>query len=138
MTMDRVSKAERSRLMRGVAQADTAPELIVRRVAHSLGLRFRLHGRGLPGRPDIVFPRRRTVIFVHGCFWHHHVSCTRATIPKTNTSFWLEKFSANIARDERKRVELEALGWRVIVVWECETKDLDSLRERLASEFSLR
>lgn len=136
--MDRVSKAERSRLMRSIAQANTGPELIVRRVAHSLGLRFRLHGRGLPGRPDIVFPRHRTVIFVHGCFWHHHASCTRATIPKTNTAFWLAKFSANIARDERKRVELEAIGWRVIEVWECETKDLDALRERLASEFSLR
>lgn len=127
----------RSEIMRAVPRRDTAPELAVRRLLHSLGLRFRLHRKDLPGTPDIVLPRHRTVLFVHGCYWHRHGGCRFSTDPKSNSAFWEAKFASNIERDARKTRELEALGWRVLVVWGCETRNLESLRNRLSSELNL-
>lgn len=115
--------AARSRLMSSIAQQGSKPEMRVRRALHAAGLRFRLHRRGLPGTPDIVFPSRRAVVFVHGCFWHRHPGCSAASTPKTRYAFWQEKFDANVARDRRVSAELRAEGWAVHVVWECETRN---------------
>lgn len=117
---DFLSPAERSERMSRIRGKDTGPELTLRKVLHRLGLRYRLHSGGLPGKPDLVFPRYKTVIFVHGCFWHRHPGCNIATMPKSNTSFWQEKFEKNLARDERVSAALADMGWRVLVVWECE------------------
>ncbi|MBY4731766.1 MULTISPECIES: very short patch repair endonuclease [Cupriavidus] len=117
---DFLSPAERSERMSRIRGKDTRPELALRKVLHALGLRYRLHGAGLPGKPDLVFPRQKAVVFVHGCFWHRHTGCNIATTPKSNTPFWMAKFEKNVARDERVSNELQALGWRVFVVWECE------------------
>lgn len=116
---DVVDRATRSRMMSGIRGKNTRPEIAVRKGLHRLGLRFRLHAR-LPGRPDLVFPRHRTAVFVHGCFWHRHAGCRFATTPATNAEFWQAKFANNVERDLRKIGELEHLGWRVIVVWACE------------------
>lgn len=132
---DRISPERRSANMSVVRGRDTGPEMIVRRTAHSLGLRFRLHRRGLPGTPDLVFPKYRTVIFVHGCFWHRHDGCPKASVPKTRTEFWQAKFDRNVARDQAAVEALEEGGWRVIVIWECETRDVQALRERLVAAF---
>lgn len=110
---------------------DTRPEMFVRRAAHAMGYRFRLHRRDLPGSPDVVFPSKRSVIFVHGCFWHRHPGCRRASIPSTRQEFWQAKFHRNVERDRRNEAELRAAGWRVFIVWECETKNIDELRDRL-------
>lgn len=118
--MDIIDSACRSELMARIKGTNTKPEIHVRRVAHAMGLRFRLHRKDLPGRPDLVFPRYRTVVFVHGCFWHRHKDCTFATTPKTRAAFWAAKFAANIERDARNKADLRRLGWRVIVLWECE------------------
>lgn len=123
--------------MSRVRSDDTGPEIRVRKVAHALGLRFRLHRKDLPGHPDIVFPKWRIVLFVNGCFWHRHPGCKKATTPKSNVEFWERKFEANVARDGRERIELERLGWKVAVVWECETKTPAAIRARLACIFSL-
>ena len=117
---DRPVSTARSELMARVRGKDTTPELLVRREVHRQGRRFRLHRRSLPGSPDLVFPARRLAIFVHGCFWHRHAGCRRCTSPKTRQGFWAAKFEANVARDTRNVAELEKLGWRVAVVWECE------------------
>jgi len=122
--------------MRGIRGKDTGPERSVRSAAHRLGLRFRLHVRELPGRPDLVFPRYRTVIFVHGCFWHRH-DCGLAATPKTRVEFWQKKFAANVSRDARKREDLERSGWRVVEIWECETHDAVALALRLSEIFGL-
>jgi DNA mismatch endonuclease (patch repair protein) len=106
--------------MARIRSSDTAPEVALRRALHAVGLRFRLHRKNLPGKPDIVLPGRNAVILVHGCFWHRHAGCSIATTPKSNTGFWAEKFERNVARDARVRCELEELGWRVFVAWECE------------------
>ena len=127
----------RSDIMRAVKRANTAPEIIVRQVLHALGIRFRLHRRDLPGSPDVVLPRFRTVIFVHGCFWHRHPDCRYTTTPKTRLDYWLPKFAANIERDHRKEAQLQALGWRVLLVWECETKQRGELTLRLRRELKL-
>lgn len=129
--MDRLTTVARSALMSRVAQANTIPEKRVRRLLHRMGLRFRLHRRDLPGTPDIVLPGRRTVILVHGCFWHRHEGCPRASTPATNTERWRLKFERNVARDAAARMALEMLGWRVLVVWECELKDETALENRL-------
>src|SRR6266403_256829 len=100
----------------------TAPEMVVRSLLHGMGLRFRLHGKGLPGRPDIVLARHRTVVFVHGCFWHRHRGCQNCTTPTNNRLFWVKKLEGNAARDTLHRVALRKLGWHVSVVWECETE----------------
>lgn len=110
-----------------------APEMRVRRLAHALGYRFRLHRKDLPGKPDLVFPARRCIIFVHGCFWHQHPdpACRDARPPKSNQAYWLPKLSRNVARDQEHIARLEALGWRVLVIWECETADQAALGKRL-------
>lgn len=120
--MDRLSPERRSALMSRVRGKNTSPELRVRRLAHAMGLRFRLHRRDLPGTPDIVLPKYNTVVFVHGCFWHRHPGCRKATTPKSNVDFWEAKFLRNVERDQTNRLLLEKAGWRVIVIWECETK----------------
>lgn len=108
--------------MAAIKGSDTKPERIVRSIAHRLGYRFRLHRRDLPGTPDLVFPGRRKVVFVHGCFWHQHPGCRFATRPATRPAFWAAKLDGNRERDIRVRDELERLGWRVLVIWECETR----------------
>ena len=110
---------------------NTKPEIAVRKAAHQLGYRFRLHRRDLPGSPDLVFPGRRIALFVHGCFWHRHQHCRYAYTPKSNIEFWQTKFKNNMDRDSRAQGELELLGWRTAVVWECETSDSDSLCRKL-------
>ncbi|WP_301295081.1 very short patch repair endonuclease [Pseudomonas marginalis] len=127
----------RSAIMRRVGRQNTKPELIVRSRLHALGLRFRLHRRDLPGSPDRVLSKYRTAIFVHGCFWHRHTNCEYTTPPKTRQEFWLSKFEANMNRDERKEAQLQELGWKVLVVWECETRALDTLEARLRVEFGM-
>lgn len=131
--VDRLSIERRSWLMSRVKSKDTTPELRTRRVAHALGLRFRLHRKDLPGNPDLVFPKYRTVVFVHGCFWHRHVDCRKASEPKSRIDFWEEKFRRNVARDKKNETELQRLGWNVIIIWECETRDLTLLREKIES-----
>jgi len=121
---------QRSRIMRAVKSVDTGPEMIVRRMLHKLGYRYRLHRKDLPGKPDLVFPSRKAVIFVHGCFWHGH-NCKRgARTPKTNTPYWTNKIRRNVERNAQAIIDLKAAGWRVLVIWECELKDLDRLRSR--------
>lgn len=122
---------ERSALMARVGQKNTKPELIVRKLLHGLGYRYRLHRKDLPGTPDICFISRKKAIFVHGCFWHRHEGCRRTTTPKTRTGFWEEKFRQNVARDHRKIDDLRKLGWNALVVWECETEDKSKLESRL-------
>lgn len=129
--MDILAPEQRSSLMSRIRNKDTGPEMKVRRLAHALGFRFRLHRRDLPGSPDLVFPSHRKIVFVHGCYWHRHEGCRYAYSPKSNTKFWQSKFEANVARDRRTASALEALGWNVLVVWECETQNADILRLRL-------
>jgi DNA mismatch endonuclease, patch repair protein len=121
--VDRLTRELRSALMARVRSRDTAPERQVRSIAHRLGFRFRLHRRDLPGSPDVVFPKFGALIFVHGCFWHRHKNCKRASIPATRTSYWMAKFSRNIERDAIARRRLRKLGWRVLTLWECEIRD---------------
>lgn len=122
----------RSRIMRAVKGKDTTPELIVRRMVHAMGYRFRLHRKDLPGKPDIVFPKRRKVIFVHGCFWHGH-DCVRGTrIPKANADYWSSKITRNGLRDKANVAALKRLGWRTAIIWECELKLPEWVRRRLA------
>jgi DNA mismatch endonuclease (patch repair protein) len=117
--MDFLSKAERSERMALIKGRDTKPERILRRLLHSFGLRYRLHSKDLPGKPDLVFRKFGAVVFVHGCFWHRHAGCSIATVPKTNWEFWEEKFRLNVKRDSRAVRALRTLGWRVFIVWEC-------------------
>lgn len=130
---DILSPEARSENMRRITAKDTKPELIVRRLLHSLGYRYRLHRSDLPGRPDIVFPGRHKAIFVHGCFWHRHPNCTKAYTPKSRIGFWTKKFEENIARDARNQSELRARGWNVLIIWECETSETKMLANRLKS-----
>lgn len=123
--------AERSAIMRAVKARDTAPELKVRRLAHGLGFRFRLGGRGLPGSPDLVFPRLSACVLVHGCFWHGHGCARGARVPKANRAYWTAKIARNRARDTASLKALRRLGWRALAVWECETKDTAALARRL-------
>ncbi len=111
----------------------TKPELVVRRLLHGLGYRFRIHHAALPGRPDLAFTARRKVVLVHGCFWHSHEGCRGSRVPVTRTAFWQAKFEANRERDKRQDAEREAVGWRSLVVWECEMRDRAVLRERLVA-----
>ncbi len=128
---DIVTPTRRSDMMSRIRGKGTKPELLVRSAAHRLGYRFRLHVRKLPGSPDLVFPSRKIALFVHGCFWHRHGECRYCYVPKSNIQFWREKFKDNVLRDKRVQARLEEMGWRVAVVWECETADSDSLRKRL-------
>lgn len=134
--MDKVSPEKRSWTMAQVKGRDTSPEKAVRSLLHRMGYRFRLQRKDLPGKPDIILPRRRTVIFVHGCFWHRHPGCKRATMPATNVEYWTRKFARNMARDVRNKAILESGGWRVLMVWECELRDLAALQARLFDYFS--
>lgn len=127
----------RSRIMRAVRQKKTKPEMVVRRALHALGYRFRTNLKGLPGSPDIVFTARHKAIFVHGCFWHRHAECRLASMPKTRVTFWQEKFARNIERDARKIAELEAGGWETLTVWECETRNMETVLPRLAKFLGL-
>lgn len=120
---DTISEEKRSEVMSFVRSADTKPEWILRCGLHRMGFRYRLRDKRLPGTPDLVFPKYRTVVFVHGCFWHRHEGCRRASFPKSRQAFWAEKFARNVERDARTRTKLEQAGWRVIVVWECELED---------------
>lgn len=129
---DIVDSKQRSVLMAGIRSRNTAPELAVRRIAHRMGLRFRLHRKDIPGCPDLVFPKHRLVIFVHGCFWHRHQGCKYAYTPKSRIEFWAKKFASNVARDARQEAALKALGWQVLVIWECETKDEVAVEDKLA------
>lgn len=129
--MDTVSAERRSEIMRRVRSVNTGPELAVRRLAHGLGYRFRLHRRDLPGRPDLVFPGRHKVIFVHGCFWHRHKGCALARIPKSRVEFWSRKLEGNARRDGRNERALRQAGWGVMTIWECQTRDLARLATRI-------
>lgn len=131
--VDHVAKEKRSEIMRSVGTMNTGPEMQVRSAAHRLGLRFRLYRKDLPGTPDLVFPKHRIALFVHGCFWHRHPGCTKATLPKSNVAFWTEKFRRNVARDDENLRELTRQGWQVVVVWQCEAKTLKNSLEVLES-----
>lgn len=125
--------AARSRIMRSIRKKNTKPELLVRKIVHALGYRFRLHRRDLPGSPDLVLPRHKKVIFVHGCFWHQHPGCRKSTTPRFHTEYWGPKLARNIARDIRSAQELADLGWKSLVIWECELSKTDTLQYRLNS-----
>ena len=129
---DIVDSQRRSEMMARIRGRDTTPELIVRRISHGMGFRFRLHRKDLPGRPDLVFPRHRLAVFVHGCFWHQHSGCRYAYKPKSHIAFWTDKFVRNVARDRHNEEALRNLGWRVFVIWECETRDEETVRQYLA------
>ena len=134
--MDRLTPEQRSWNMSRIRSGNTGPERRTRSLLHRMGYRFRLHRKDLPGRPDIVLPGHRTAVLVHGCYWHRHPGCRFAYTPKSNLEFWQAKFRENTARDARQRQELLELGWRVITVWECETRTPDKLAERLRLELS--
>lgn len=129
--MDIVSPAKRSRMMAGIKGKNTKPEMAVRRLVYGMGFRFRLHRKDLPGSPDLVFPRLKRVIFVHGCFWHRHQGCRFAYTPKSNSQFWLAKLDANVRRDAVVLQALAALGWEVLIVWECEVANFPALTEKV-------
>jgi len=128
--MDTLTPEQRSALMARIRGVDTKPELFVRRALHGRGYRFRLHGRGLPGKPDIVFKKRKRAVFVHGCFWHRH-GCKRTTHPKSRQDYWQDKFAKNVARDRRNSALLADDGWDVFVAWECEIDSDETLLQRL-------
>lgn len=128
---DKLTAEARSALMAKVRSTNTDPELRVRRAAHAAGLRFRLHRRDLPGTPDLVFPRYKLAVFVHGCFWHRHPNCGRASMPASRGKFWSEKFAKNVARDKAAIVALGEEDWKVLVIWECETRDMAGMQARL-------
>jgi len=119
---DKFSPNERSAIMAAVRSSNTTPERIVRSALHRLGYRYRLHDRHLPGKPDLSFPSRRVALFVHGCFWHRHPGCRRASTPVARQNYWLAKFERNVTRDSKTQQTLEQQGWRVIVVWECQLR----------------
>ena len=128
---DKFTPEKRSEIMSRVRSRDTKPEKIVRSMLHALGYRFRLCRRDLPGNPDIVLPKHRKAVFVHGCFWHGHKRCPRAKLPVANCGFWQTKLARNVERDRRNLKALAKLGWRTLVVWQCEMKDESELRRRL-------
>ena len=119
--------------MSRIGGKNTKPEIIVRRLLHSLGYRFRLHRKDLPGKPDIILPRWKAVIFVHGCFWHGHQGCKRATRPQTHVDFWKNKIEGNMKRDAANIEQLVKLGYRCLVIWQCETKEIEILRKKLTA-----
>lgn len=132
---DRLTKERRSWNMSRIRGKDTAPERVVRSLLHRMGYRFRLHGKKLPARPDVVLPKHKTVVFVHGCFWHRHRKCKNCTTPTNRRGWWVQKLEGNVARDKVTRHALRKLGWKVLVVWGCETEKADfpgRLERRLA------
>jgi DNA mismatch endonuclease (patch repair protein) len=134
---DNLSVEDRRRTMRSIRSKDTKPEMIVRSLVHRMGFRFRLHNSKLPGKPDLVLKRHKTVIFVHGCFWHMHTCRWGQVTPKTSVDYWDKKRRRNVARDEEVIRRLEAMGWHVIVVWECETRNAERLRERVGRDLAI-
>ena len=130
---DTVSPETRSRIMARVKSKGMKPEMQVRRLLHGLGYRYRLHRSDLPGRPDLVFPSRRKVVFVNGCFWHRHEGCSKVRIPATNRAYWLAKLERNHARDARNTALLQEQGWAVLTVWECQLRDSPAATERLVA-----
>lgn len=136
---DTLSAERRSWNMSRIRSRDTKPEIKLRSLLHRAGFRFRLHAAGLPGKPDVVLRKYKTVVFVHGCFWHRHEDCKKATTPSTRRDFWQSKFNTNVARDRRKTSELNSMGWRVLTVWECELEKnsnqvIDMIRKQLRGE----
>ncbi len=129
---DTISRKRRSENMRAIRSRDMKPELRVRSAAHRIGYRFRLHRGDLPGKPDLVFPRRRKVVFVHGCFWHQHSACADGRMPRSNLGYWRAKLGRNVKRDSEHLTKLKAAGWKSLVIWECQTKDERLLVSRLA------
>ncbi|EAB2330837.1 DNA mismatch endonuclease Vsr [Salmonella enterica subsp. enterica serovar Cerro] len=127
--VDTLTPEERSGRMSRVRARDTKPEMKLRRLIHGMGFRYRLHRRDLPGKPDLVFPGRRSIIFMHGCFWHRHEGCGLARLPKSKRAFWSAKLEANKERDQKNISTLEAAGWRVLVIWECQLRDEGGVRE---------
>lgn len=130
--VDTLTRSRRSWLMGQVRQKNTKPEMVVRRLLHSMGFRYRLHGKDLPGRPDLVFSRSKRVVFVHGCYWHRH-DCKKATVPSSNVDYWTKKFAENVARDNKVVDKLTSLGWASMIVWECQTRDLEALASSLSA-----
>ncbi len=128
---DTLTQEKRSWNMSRIKSSNTKPEIIVRSLLHKMGYRFRLHKKDLPGKPDIVLSKFKTVIFVHGCFWHQHSKCKRSTKPKTNTKYWIPKLERNISRFQEVKKQLIKLGWTVTVVWECQIKNIDALKKNL-------
>lgn len=131
--VDTVDVKRRSEIMSKIRAKDMKPEMVVRRLTFAMGYRYRLHRRDLPGTPDLVFPGRKKVIFVHGCFWHQHDSetCRIARIPKSNVDYWLPKLERNVARDAENLTQLAAMGWKALIIWECETSDPDLVRSKI-------
>ncbi len=129
--MDVHTREQRSRNMSAIRGKDTKPEIIVRRIVHRLGYRFRLHRRDLPGCPDLVFPGRCKIIFVHGCFWHQHTGCRHCHRPRTRAEFWAAKLDGNVSRDKRVQRDIRSLGWKVLVLWECQTSSVARLTRRI-------
>jgi DNA mismatch endonuclease (patch repair protein) len=137
--MDHLTPEKRSWNMSRIKGKDTKPELLVRSLLHQAGYRFTVNGpknKKLPGKPDIVLPKYKTVIFVHGCFWHRHPGCKGTTTPKTRTEWWLAKFDRNVSNDRKNQEALKEMGWNVIVIWECELKDAEAVKVQLLSELS--
>lgn len=134
--MDHVTSEKRRFIMQQVKQKNTGPEMAVRSLLHRLGYRFRIHRKDLPGTPDIVFPSRRLAIFVHGCFWHGH-ECKKGHAPKSRLTYWLPKIEGNKQRDHRNQTGLIEAGWQVEVVWQCETSDVEALKEKLIKKLSV-
>ena len=129
--MDRVSTEKRSEIMRNIRSKDTVPEKAVRSMVHRMGYRYRLHVKYLPGKPDIVFPSRKKVIFVHGCFWHLHADCRKGAFPKSNREFWIPKLLRNRERDERNLQHLKQMGWKALIIWQCEISGATTIRNKI-------
>lgn len=134
--MDKISQEHRSWNMSRIRSSNTKPEIIVRSLLHKMGYRFRLHRKDLPGKPDIVLPKYRTIIFVHGCFWHRHSGCKFTSSPKSRIDFWQDKFRKNIERDLDAQKRLENMNWRVFTVWECETSDVSAIQSKIELFFA--
>ena len=137
MCADIVTLEQRSKIMSMIKGKNTKPEMLVRSVCHELGLRYRLHRKDLPGKPDLVFPKHRLCVFVHGCFWHRHPGCKYAYTPKSRLDFWLPKLAKNVERDLDAQQALIVRGWRVVIIWECHTKNREVLRTEIQKTFGL-
>ncbi|MHA3690359.1 very short patch repair endonuclease [Akkermansia sp. AKK6] len=135
--MDVFSPEKRSQVMSRIRSKDTKPEKIIRSILHKMGFRFRINLKDLPGKPDIVLPKYKTIIFIHGCFWHQHEGCKIASKPKSNSEYWKSKFTRNIERDKRNQDDLRTMGYRIIVIWECEVKNIQNNHEILNNKFQV-
>ena len=135
---DKLTPERRSKNMGNIRSKDTTPEIIVRKLAHSLGYRFRLHRKDLPGKPDLVFPSKKKIIFVHGCFWHQHddPNCKISRLPKSRIDYWIPKLQKNVERDKEHQKVLASQGWTVLVIWECEVRDIDKLARKICKFLS--